>query len=318
MRMRPNLRELVFRDVPGVVPTASCLFGSAVFSLLIFLVAPGCCGSSPRFEHYGHFAQSAGDPVELEGYQFEGLLDHFQGSNPNNPLSIAREADGSVQLWIFQAEKIGSYELLTELKTKGGEYVCCMNCGTYDRSPSLACRPVDLIETPQKSEEIRLFEATLEPGVYCLFDKDARVGYIFNLEDSSNTSQSSEIAGGEPDGMPVEVPPSESNAADAMDAARAEQAAAAAAAAAAMAEFEAAAAAAAAAGNADIPPAPSPPASSGSGSSADSGRDSTNSESGSARSGGSKKSGNTGGGRGSSRSSGGGRRSGGGGAKPKK
>ncbi len=154
---------------------------SAILGVLLILFVGGC-SNKPRFEHYGHFVQSSEDPIELKGFQFEGMHDHFQGSDVNNTLSVFRDPSGLVRIWVYQATKTGTYVLLTDLKASRGEYVCCFNCGSYERNPGRVCRPVDFVEQPQESAELRLFEATLNPGVYCLMNKDTRLGYIFDLK----------------------------------------------------------------------------------------------------------------------------------------
>jgi hypothetical protein len=154
---------------------------SAILGVLLVLFVVGC-SNKPRFEHYGHFVQSSGDPVELKGFQFEGMHDHFQGSDVNNTLSVSRDPSGLVRIWVYQAAKTGTYVLLTDLKSSGGEYVCCFNFGSYERNPRDVCRPVDFVEQRQESAELRLFEATLESGVYCFMNNDTRHGYIFDLK----------------------------------------------------------------------------------------------------------------------------------------
>ncbi len=141
------------------------------------------CSNEPKLDHYGVYAVTKSGNVELKGFQFEGMGDHFQGSKVNDTISVQRlNESGPIQLWVYAPQKTGDYTLLTSLKiANGGEFVCCFNCGSYEQNPARACKTIDVIEKPSKREGYRLFEANAGPGIYSFMNKEKYMGYIFKV-----------------------------------------------------------------------------------------------------------------------------------------
>lgn len=140
------------------------------------------CNKSQKFDHYGIFTIGKSGVVELKGFQFEAMRDHFQGSDINNTVSVEMvNSNEPLQLYIFSKNKSDEFTLLTDLKNERGEYVCCFNCGSYSSRPGQVCKTVDFTEKPQDKEEHRLFETKVSPGVYCFMNKATRMGYIFKI-----------------------------------------------------------------------------------------------------------------------------------------
>lgn len=178
----------------------SAIMKNAIFVVSLALFGSGCSdeqsvssrSNEPSFDHYGIFAQTERGPVELRGFQFTGLTDHFQGSNASNPLVVPQPESGKLKIWVHAAVKSGEFTLLTDLKVgRGNEYVCCFNCGSYESNPQRVCRPVDITEKVLNNPSLRLFEVTVDPGTFCFMEESGfnRRGYIFKVARSSSPQQ---------------------------------------------------------------------------------------------------------------------------------
>jgi hypothetical protein len=154
-----------------------------LFVIPVIILTVSCKNNQNKnFDHYGIFTDSKSSTVELKGYQFEGIADHFQGSDINNTISVElKNSNEPLQIWVYSKSKADEFILLTDLKNSRGEYVCCFNCGSYESNPTRACKSVDIVEKPTEKEDYRLFEARISSGIYCLMNKESRLGYIFKV-----------------------------------------------------------------------------------------------------------------------------------------
>ena len=153
--------------------------------VILFIALTYSCNNSQNknFDHYGIFVDGKLGTIELKGYQFEGINDHFQGSDFSNTIALGlKNLNEPVQIWVYSKSKTDEFILLTDLKNSRGEYVCCFNCGSYNSNPKRVCKPIDLVEKPTKKEEYRLFEAKISAGIYCFMNKKDRIGYIFKID----------------------------------------------------------------------------------------------------------------------------------------
>lgn len=155
------------------------------FALMILVIVLNCsCNNnrSIKFDHYGIFIVNNTETVELKGFQFEGMSDHFQGSDINNTISLEiKNVNEPIKIWVYSKSVTDEFSLLTDLKNSRGEYVCCFNCGSYDSNPSRACQTIDIVEKPTDKADYRLFEANITTGIYCFMNKENRIGYIFKV-----------------------------------------------------------------------------------------------------------------------------------------
>jgi len=153
--------------------------------MILAIASTFSCNNSQNknFDHYGIFVDSKSGTIELKGYQFEGMFDHFQGSDIKNTITIGlKDLNEPLKIWVYSKSETDEFILLTDLKISKGEYVCCFNCGSYNLNPKRVCKPIDIVEKPIEKENYRLFEGKVSTGVYCFMNKENRIGYIFRVE----------------------------------------------------------------------------------------------------------------------------------------
>jgi hypothetical protein len=152
--------------------------------IILPLVLTYSCSNNQNkeFDHYGIFIEAKSATVEIKGYEFERIHDHFLGSDINNTISFElKNASDPLQIYVYSKSTTDEFVLLTDLKNSNGEYVCCFNCGSYDRRPDEVCKSVDMIEKPMKNIDYRFFEAKVSAGTFCLMNKTTSKGYIFRV-----------------------------------------------------------------------------------------------------------------------------------------